>query len=114
MPKRKVAKLAGVNLASLYKVINELKPLKKTGDRVFPYHPVNIAKIIKKLYNKAGIKGYTAHTLRHTFASYLVMSGVDISTIKELLGHSKIETTMIYSHLSSEHLKKAVEKLTNL
>lgn len=52
------------------------------------------------------------HTLRHTFASHLVMKGVDLTTIKQLLGHSDIETTMIYSHLTDEHVDKAVEKLS--
>ena len=51
------------------------------------------------------------HALRHTFASHLVMKGVDLSTIKQLLGHSDIETTMIYSHLTEDHVNNAVEKL---
>ena len=51
------------------------------------------------------------HTLRHTFASQLVMSGVDLPTVKKLMGHSDIQTTMIYSHLADEHVDKAVEKL---
>lgn len=51
------------------------------------------------------------HSLRHTFASHLVMSGVDLPTIKRLLGHADIETTMIYAHLSDEHVDKAVDKL---
>jgi len=51
------------------------------------------------------------HTLRHTFASHLVMSGIDLPTIKKLMGHSDIQTTMIYSHLADDHVDKAVEKL---
>ncbi len=51
------------------------------------------------------------HTLRHTFASHLVMGGVDLPTVKKLLGHADIETTMIYSHLADEHIDRAVEKL---
>jgi len=51
------------------------------------------------------------HTLRHTFASHLVMSSVDLPTVKKLMGHSDIQTTMIYSHLADEHVDKAVEKL---
>ena len=51
------------------------------------------------------------HTLRHTFASHLVMNGVDLTTVKKLLGHSDIATTMIYSHLADEHVDKAGEKL---
>jgi site-specific recombinase XerD len=43
--------------------------------------------------------------------SHLVMGGVDLPTVKKLMGHSDIETTMIYSHLADEHVDKAVEKL---
>jgi site-specific recombinase XerD len=52
------------------------------------------------------------HTLRHTFASHLVMSGVDLPTVKKLLGHADIDTTMIYAHLADEHVDKAVDKLS--
>jgi len=51
------------------------------------------------------------HALRHTFASHLVMKGVDLATIKQLMGHSDIETTMIYSHLTEKHVDQAVDKL---
>jgi len=51
------------------------------------------------------------HTLRHTFASHLVMNGVDLPTVGKLMGHSDVETTMIYAHLAPEHLTKAVSKL---
>jgi integrase len=48
------------------------------------------------------------HTLRHTFASWLVMSGVDLYTVQKLMGHSTIAMTERYSHLAPNHLKKAV------
>ena len=51
------------------------------------------------------------HALRHTFASHLVMKGVDLATVKKLMGHSDIDTTMIYSHLTEKHVDSAVEKL---
>lgn len=60
----------------------------------------------------AGIQDLTKlHTLRHTFASHLVMKGVDLPTVQKLMGHSDIETTMIYSHLAESHLVDAVNKL---
>ena len=51
------------------------------------------------------------HSLRHTFASHLVMSGVDVPTVQKLLGHADIQTTMIYAHLLPDHLSSAVDKL---
>jgi site-specific recombinase XerD len=51
------------------------------------------------------------HVARHTFASHLVMRGVPIRTVQELLGHSTIEMTMRYSHLSPEACRSAVEVL---
>ena len=56
------------------------------------------------------IEGVTWHTLRHTFASRLVMAGVDIRTVQELMGHSTIVQTMRYAHLSSAHLRDAVNR----
>lgn len=51
------------------------------------------------------------HTFRHTFASQLVMNGVDLVTVGKLLGHASITTTMIYSHLSNDHLKESIKSL---
>ncbi len=66
-----------------------------------------------KIARKAGIAGLTKiHTLRHTFASHLVMNGVDLPTVKRLMGHTDIQTTMIYAHLAPEHLSDAVNKLS--
>jgi integrase len=61
---------------------------------------------------KAGITSLTWHDLRHSFASRLVMSGVDIVTIKELLGHKSLAMTVRYSHLAPEHKLVAVERLS--
>ena len=61
--------------------------------------------------NKAGLKDFKFHDLRHTFASYLVMGGVDLFTVKELLCHKDIKMTMRYSHLAPEHKMSAVNKI---
>jgi integrase len=63
---------------------------------------------------KAGLEGLRFHDLRHTFASHLVMAGVDLTTVKELLGHKSIKMTERYSHLSPRHKAHAVEVLDNL
>lgn len=67
---------------------------------------------LMKIAKKAGIEYLTKlHTLRHTFASHLIMQGVDLPTVKKLMGHSDIQTTMIYAHLAPDHLADAVDKL---
>jgi integrase len=60
---------------------------------------------------EAGLVDFTWYCLRHTFASRLVMAGVDIRTVAELMGHKTIQMTMRYAHLAPEHNLAAVERL---
>ena len=60
---------------------------------------------------KGGIRDFTWHDLRHTFASRLIMAGVDIRTVADLMGHKRIQMTMRYAHLAPDHRQSAVERL---
>ncbi len=71
----------------------------------------DIRKPFFKAIRKAGVGEFRFQDLRHTFASQLVMNGVDLVTVKELLGHRSIDMTMRYAHLSQDHKKRAVERL---
>jgi len=63
------------------------------------------------LIRLADIKHAMIHTMRHTFASHLVMKGVSIRTVQELLGHSSISVTEMYSHLSTGFKKQEIDLL---
>jgi len=60
---------------------------------------------------KAKVEGFTWHCLRHTFASRLVMAGVDLRTVQQLMGHKTLQMTVRYAHLAPEHQLAAVERL---
>src|SRR5262249_41931008 len=60
---------------------------------------------------EAGLKNFTWHCLRHTFASRLVMAGVDLRTVQELMGHKTIQMTVRYAHLAPKHQLAAVQRL---
>lgn len=101
------------------KIVADLKELKGKGF-VFPGRSgalgvKNVQKIVRLSAKNAGInKKVTPHTLRHSFATHLLDSGTDIRVIQELLGHSNLQTTQIYTHVSSEQKRKVKSPLDSL
>jgi integrase len=94
----------------------EALPRRLDGGYVFYDHKTDKAyQEVKRSFatalRKTGIRDFHFHDLRHTFASHLVMAGIDLTTVSRLLGHKDLTMTLRYSHLSPMHMAKAVDAL---
>lgn len=77
-----------------------------------PYHGPWVTKNFKRGVRRCGLPDKIhLHSLRHTYASWLVQSSTPLAEIQKLLGHSSVVTTQIYSHLEEEHLRGAAERI---
>lgn len=93
-------------LLSLVRTSDYVFPSPQTGGRL-----VDLKKGFSRAVEEAEIKNFRFHDLRHTFATRLADEGTDVFTLKEILGHAEIKTTMIYVHANREAGRRAVEKL---
>ena len=119
--KERTVPLNEITTEFLTKYINEIRPamLKKlqTDYLFLNNHGKNLSrqavfKMVKKRASEVGIKkDISPHTLRHSFATHLLLGGADIRFIQELLGHSDVSTTEIYTHVASLTLKKDYNEL---
>ncbi len=72
--------------------------------------PRQVQRAVHRMYDAAGAKGFRTHSLRHTMATHLLDNGADLRAIGEILGHSSLSSTEIYTHVAVSHLKEAYMK----
>lgn len=103
------------NLAEELKAYHDKKEYEYLFSKSKPLTTRNIQKIIKHVRVQTGItKKITPHTLRHSFATHILESGTDIRLIQTLLGHASLSTTQLYTHVSTEQLRKIQNPLDGI
>ena len=115
--KDRISKLAKKVKALLTEYIEEYKPKYylfegQTGGK---YSDRSVQHIMQNAVQKSGVdENATVHTLRHTFATHMILDGVDLRTVQEYLGHNSPETTAIYTHITDKMKKDVNSPLDNL
>ena len=112
--KERVVPLGRAAAEAITRYLAETRPKleRTTSERLFlsrtgkPLERIALWMLVEKYGRKSGLlKSISPHTLRHCFASHLVSGGADLRVVQELLGHSDINTTQIYTHVDSDRLK---------
>lgn len=84
---------------------------KQPDEKVFDLEAPCISNKVKQFAKKAGLKDFHTHSLRHKFATDLLVKGANIRVVQELLGHENLATTQAYLSITDKHLKEAVNLL---
>ncbi len=119
--KQRIVPMGAEASKSIRRYLQEVRPLlvKIEGDEPLLFlsrtgkklRRENIWSIVKKYAIKAGIRSnISPHTLRHSFATHLLEGGADLRSVQEMLGHSNISTTQIYTHIDRKYLKSIHQK----
>lgn len=111
--------LSATALLTLREYVRKHRPqtyLLEGNSKGKPMHCRSIQHAVEQAMKHANLhhKDYSVHTLRHSFATHLLDTGTDLHTIKELLGHSNISTTMIYLHLQTHRCSRIINPLDQL
>lgn len=118
--KERIVPVGKPALAALQRYLDELRPdlarddkptncvfLSRTGG---PLTRIVIWQVVKRHAKRVGLTGVYPHMLRHSFATHLLTGGADLRVVQELLGHSSITTTQIYTHVDRTRLKEVMAK----
>ena len=122
--KERIIPIGGPAMAALDSYLKELRPqlLAMRGGNGAREHRVFLSRsgkgitrvvlwqFVRRMAVRAGLRAIHPHTLRHTFATHLLSGGADLRVVQELLGHSNVVTTQIYTHVDSDRLKEVHRK----
>ncbi len=79
----------------------------KTGE---PLYPMMVNRLVKKYFKDTNVEKKSPHVLRHTYATHLINKGAEINAVKDLLGHTSLAATQVYTHNTMEKLKKVFDQ----
>jgi integrase/recombinase XerD len=118
--KERIVPIGKPAIAATRRYLDDLRPqLARTaagGDRLLlsrtgrPINRVVVWQIVKRTAERAGLHDVHPHTLRHSFATHMLAGGADLRVVQELLGHSNIQTTQIYTHVDATRLKQVIQR----